>query len=48
MEKNLKGKECGKGIYQKKARLYHARFMVKTGKRHETSFQTIPGEIKHN
>ena len=42
MGKNLKGKECGKGIYQRKDGLYHARFVVKAGKRHEKYFQTIP------
>ena len=26
MGKNLKGKECGKGIYQRKDGTYHARF----------------------
>ena len=29
MGKNLKGKECGKGIYQRKDGLYHARFVDK-------------------
>lgn len=42
MEKNLKGKECGKGIYQRKDGLYHARFVDKSGKRHEKYFQTVP------
>ena len=42
MEKNLKGKDCGKGIYQRKDGLYSARFVDKTGKRHEKYFQTIP------
>ena len=42
MGKNLKGKECGKGIYQRKDELYHARFVDKAGKRHEKYFQTIP------
>ena len=42
MGKNLKGKECGRGIYQRKDGLYHARFVVKAGKRHEKYFQTIP------
>ena len=32
--KNLKGKDCGKGIYQRKDGLYSARFVDKTGKRH--------------
>lgn len=42
MGKNLKGKECGKGIYQRKDGFYHARFVDKAGKRHEKYFQTIP------
>ena len=42
MGKNLKGKECGKGIYQRKDGLYHARFVDKAEKRHEKYFQTIP------
>lgn len=42
MGKNLKGKECGKGIYQRKDGLYHVRFVDKTGKRHEKYFQTVP------
>lgn len=42
MGKNLKGKECGKGICQRKDGLYHARFADKAGKRHEKYFQTIP------
>lgn len=35
MGKNLKGKECGKGICQRKDGLYFARFVDKQGKRHE-------------
>ncbi len=42
MGKNLKGKECGKGIYQRKDGLYHARFVDRAGKRHEKYFQTVP------
>lgn len=42
MGKNLKGKECGKGICQRKDRLYCARFVDKSGKRHEKYFRTIP------
>ncbi len=42
MGKNLKGKEIGKGIYQRKDGLYHARFVDKVGKRHEKYFETIP------
>ena len=42
MGKSLRGKECGKGIYQRKNGLYHARFVDKAGKRYEKYFQTIP------
>ncbi len=42
MEKNLKGRECGKGIYQRKDGLYSARFVDRAGKRHEKYFQTVP------
>lgn len=42
MGKNLKGKNCGKGICQRKDGLYYARFVNKAGKRHETYFQTLP------
>ena len=40
MGKNLKGKDCGKGIYQRKDGLYSARFVDRVGKRHEKYFQT--------
>lgn len=42
MGKNLKGKDCGKGIYQRKDRSYSARFVDKAEKRHEKYFQTLP------
>ena len=42
MGKNLKGKDCGKGIYQRKDGLYSARFVDRAGKRHEKYFQTLP------
>lgn len=42
MGKNLKGKECGKGISQRKDGRYSARFVDKTGRRHEKYFRTIP------
>ena len=42
MGKNLKGKECGKGICQRKDGLYHARFVDKAGKRHEKYLPTLP------
>ena len=42
MGKNLKGRECGKGICQRKDGLYIARFVDKRGKRHEKYFTTLP------
>lgn len=42
MGKNLKGKDCGKGNYQRKDGLYSARFVDRAGKRHEKYFQTLP------
>ncbi|MBM6927361.1 tyrosine-type recombinase/integrase [Pseudoflavonifractor phocaeensis] len=42
MGKNLKGKDCSKGIYQRKDGLYSTRFVDKAGKRHEKYFQTLP------
>ncbi|MBQ3135782.1 MAG: site-specific integrase [Oscillospiraceae bacterium] len=42
MGKSLKGKECGKGICQRKDGLYYARFVDKWGKRHEKYFPTLP------
>ncbi len=42
MGKNLKGKECGKGIYQRKDGFYSARFVSVTGKRQEKCFHTLP------
>ena len=42
MQKNLKGRECGKGICQRKDGLYSARFVDRAGKRHEKYFQTVP------
>ena len=33
MGKSLRGKECGKGIYQRKDALYSARFVSSEGKR---------------
>ncbi len=41
MGKNLKGKECGKGIYQRKDGLYYARYVDKAGKRHDKYFQAV-------
>ena len=42
MGKNLKGKECGNGICQRKDGLYYARFVDQRGKRHEKYSQTRP------
>lgn len=42
MGKNLKGKECGKGICQRKDGLYLARFVDTAGKRHDKCFRKLP------
>ena len=42
MGKNLKGKEIGKGICQRKDGLYVARFVNRYGKRCEKSFPSLP------
>jgi len=42
MGKNLKGKECGKGICQRKDGQYYARFVSKSGKRQDGYFDTLP------
>lgn len=42
MGKNLKGKDCGKGICQRKDGLYYARFVDKAGKRHDKYFRHFP------
>ena len=42
MGKNLKGRECGKGICQRKDGKYTARYSAKNGKRHERHFDTLP------
>ena len=41
MGKSLKGKECGKGICQRKDGLYTARFVDSSGKRREKYFPSI-------
>lgn len=41
MGKNLKGKECGKGICQRKDGKYTARYSAKHGKRREKHFDTL-------
>lgn len=42
MGKNLKGRECGKGICQRKDGKYAARFIGQNGKRQERHFETLP------
>lgn len=42
MGKNLKGKECGKGIYQRKDGYYHARYDDSYGRSHGKYFKTLP------
>ena len=42
MGKNLKGKECGKGISQRKDGKFTARFTTKDGRRREKHFNTLP------
>ena len=42
MGKSLRGKECGKGICQRKDGLYSARFVTKTGKRQVKCFSSFP------
>ena len=41
MGKNLKGKECGRGICQRKDGLYSARYVDELGKRHDKYFPTL-------
>ena len=42
MVKNLRGKECGKGICQRKDGLYSARFVSSEGKRQVKCFSSLP------
>ena len=42
MGKNLKGKECGKGLCQRQDGLYSARYVDELGKRHDKYFPTLP------
>ena len=42
MGKSLRGKECGKGICQRKDGLYSARFVIKTGERKVKCFSSLP------
>ena len=46
MSKNLKGKELGSGIYQRKDGLYSARFVDKRGKREERYFPSLQNARK--
>lgn len=40
-EKNLKGRECGKGICQRKDGKYSVRYIAKDGSRREKHFDTL-------
>ena len=42
MAKDLKGRELGKGLSQRKDKKYSARFVSKNGKRIEKYFNTLP------
>ena len=42
MGKSLRGKECGKGICQRKDGLYSARFVSSEGKRQVKCFSSLP------
>ena len=42
MGKNLKGRECGKGICQRKDGKYSARYSAKDGSCREKHFDTLP------
>ena len=42
MGKNLRGRECGKGICQRKDGKYSARYIAKDGSRREKHFDTLP------
>lgn len=42
MGKDLKGKECGKGLSQRKDKKYSARYVTRLGKRIEKYFDTLP------
>ena len=41
MGKDLKGRECGKGLSQRKDKMYSARYVNKSGKRVEKYFKTL-------
>ena len=42
MAKDLKGKELGKGLSQRKDKKYSARYVSKSGKRIEKYFNSLP------
>ncbi len=42
MGKSLQGKECGKGICQRKEGKFSARYSAKNGARREKHFDTLP------
>ena len=42
MGKNLKGRECGKGICQRKDGKYSARYIARDGSRREKYFDMLP------
>lgn len=42
MAKDLKGRELGKGLSQRKDKKYSARYVTKSGKRVEKYFNTFP------
>lgn len=42
MGKDLRGRECGTGLSQRKDKQYSARFVTKSGKRVEKYFDTLP------
>ena len=42
MGKDLKGRECGKGLSQRKDKRYSARYVTKSGKRIEKYFDSLP------
>lgn len=42
MGKDLKGRNCGKGIYQRQDKTYHARYRDRMGKMQSKYFKTLP------
>ena len=47
MGKSLRGKECGKGICQRKDGLYSARFVSSEGKRQVKCFSSLPETLEN-